>query len=56
MLQQINPDFKIKRLCLVHIDRNNKETEIDVDYRKEDIVKMLKAYKKKLNIKKLKNG
>lgn len=56
MLQQINPDFKIKRLCLIHIDRNNKETEIDVEYRKDDVIKMLKSYKKKLQIKKLKNG
>ena len=56
MLQQINPAFKIKRLCLIHIDRNNKETEIDVEYKKEEVVKLLKAFKKKLTIKQLKNG
>lgn len=56
MLQAINPEFNIKRLCLVHIDREDKETEIDVEYRKEDVVKLLKSFKKKQVIKQLRNG
>lgn len=55
MLQQINPKFNIKRLCIIHIDRSGKETELDVEYKKEEVVKLLKAYKKKQLIKQLKN-
>lgn len=55
MLQQINPAFNIKRLCLIHIDRQNKETEIDVDYRKDDVIKLIKSYKRKQKINNLRN-
>ena len=50
LLQQINPEFNIKKLMLWHIDHNGKETEYEVEYLKDDVEKMLKHYKKNLII------
>ena len=51
MLQQINPKFQIKRLALIHIDRALIETEIVVEYKKKEVERLLKIFKKnqKLN-------
>lgn len=51
MLQQINPNFEIKGLKIIHIDRNENETELDVPYLKDEVEKMLKHYKKQLKMK-----
>ena len=48
MLQQINPEFNIKRLFLIHIDHNDKITEIECQYLKHDVERMLDHYKKTL--------
>lgn len=48
LLQQLNPDFNIKGLKIVHIDHDNKKHEYDVEYLKEDVEKMFKHYKRQL--------
>ena len=55
MLQKINPDFNIKLLKLLHIDRNGVETEFEVPYLKEDVTRLLKYYKKSLKDEAFKN-
>lgn len=55
MLIQINPEFKIKQLTLIHVDREDNETEIIVDYKKTEVERLIKAHKKKLKISVLKN-
>jgi len=50
LLQQINPEFEIKTLKLIHIDHNNKETIYELEYLKKDVEKMLNHYKKQLKI------
>jgi hypothetical protein len=50
ILQKINPEFDIKLLRLLHIDGNNKETIYDLDYKKEEVERMLKHYKKTLKV------
>ena len=53
MLQQLNPDFNIKELKIVHIARDGKQTVYDLEYRKSDIERMLKHYAKELKTKEL---
>ena len=53
MLQQLNPEFNIKELKIVHIARDGKQTIYDLDYRKSDIERMLKHYAKELKTKEL---
>ena len=48
LLQQINPNYNIKGLKLVHIDHDNKQHEYDVEYLKDDVERMLKHYKREL--------
>lgn len=50
MLQTLHPEFNIKGLCIYHIDHDNNETKIPVEYLKEDVIRMLKHYKKQLKI------
>lgn len=50
MLQKVNPEFNIKMLKLLHIDGNGVETEIEVEYKKEEVMKMLAYYKKQLKV------
>ena len=50
MLQQINPKFNIKKLTLVHIDRSNVETEIEIPYLKKEVERLIKNERKKLVI------
>ena len=50
LLQTLHPEFIIKGLKLIHIDREQKETEYEVPYLKEDVERMLKHYKRQLKI------
>ena len=53
MLQKINPEFKIKRLVLIHHDHEGNVTEHPVEYLKDDVIRMCKWYKKQSMLKKL---
>lgn len=44
MCQQINPDFKIEKLNIVHIDRDGKETIYPIEYKKQEVERMLNHY------------
>jgi ATP-dependent exoDNAse (exonuclease V) beta subunit len=48
MLQQINPDFTVEELWLLHIDGEGNKTEYPVEYVKGDVERMIKHYKKTL--------
>lgn len=48
MIQKINPAFNIKVLRIQHVSPEGVHTEYDLEYRKEDVELMLKAYKLKL--------
>lgn len=48
MLQKANPEFNIKELKLLHIDREKNETEYIVPYLKDEVTKLLAFHKKKL--------
>jgi len=50
MLQQINPDFNIKLLRIIHVDREGVETHYDLQYRKSDVEKLFKHYEKQIII------
>lgn len=51
MIEKLNPDVNIKELKLVHIDRNGKQTIYPLEYRKEDVERMIKHYAKELKTK-----
>lgn len=51
ILQQINPEFEIKGLSIIHIDRQGKQTEYPLEYCKKDIERMVRHYHKELQIK-----
>lgn len=53
MVQQINPELNIKELKLIHIDRTGKQTVYDLEYRKNDVERMIKHYAKQLKTKEL---
>lgn len=46
MLQKLNPNFIIKKLIINHIDHNNKITEYECEYLKDDVERMIKHYKR----------
>ena len=48
MLQQINPEFKIKHLWLIHFDHNGGETEYELEYLKDEVERMCRDYKRQL--------
>lgn len=50
LLQQINPNFNIKLLKLIHVDHSNKITEYELEYMKDEVENMLKHYKKELKV------
>lgn len=50
LLQQYNPKFEIKMLKIVHVDHSGRETEYECPYLKDDVIKMLKHYKKTTRI------
>jgi len=52
MLQTIRPELNIKKLILYHIDHDGNEMLHECKYLKEEVVRMLNHYKKKIKIKK----
>lgn len=48
MLQQLNPDFVVKQLILVHYDHDGNETTYNLDYLKEDVERMFSFHKKSM--------
>ena len=49
LLKQINPNFNLKKLALIHIDKQTrKETEHICEYLEEDVKRMLKHYQSKV--------
>lgn len=50
IIQKINPEFKIKLLRILHVDGEGKETIYDLDYKKEEVNRMLAHYKKSLKV------
>lgn len=50
MLQQRNPEYNIKQLQIIHIDRNDKQTLYEVPYLKTECEKIIKDYSRKLKI------
>lgn len=48
MLQRMNPDFNIKKLCIVHYDHSGNVTDYELEYKKQEVELMLKDYKKTL--------
>ena len=51
IIEQMNPKFRCKKLAIIHIDRDGKETEYECDYLKEDVARMLLHYRKEQKIK-----
>ena len=49
MIQQLNPDFNIKLLMLIHYDHDGGCTTHECQYLKEDVERMLKFYKKEVS-------
>ena len=52
MLQTLRPELNIKKLILYHIDHDGNETLHECEYLKDEVVKMLNHYKKKVKIQK----
>ena len=52
MLQTLRPELNIKKLILYHIDHDGNETLHECEYLKNEVVKMLNHYKKKVKIQK----
>lgn len=50
MIKQMNPDFQIKGLILIHYDHNEKCTLYNLDYREEDVIRMLAFHKQQTKI------
>ena len=49
LLKQKNPEFVLKKLALIHIDKTTrKETVYDCEYLEEDVKRMLKHYQSKM--------
>lgn len=46
MLKQINPDFNIKGLTILHVDGNGIETSYPINYVEKEVEALLKHYKK----------
>lgn len=56
MLKRINPEYNIKMLKLIHIDREGNETEFEVPYLEEEVKRMLVHYKRQIKIQKSKKS
>lgn len=52
MLQTLRPELNIKKLILYHIDHDGNEMLHECQYLKDEVVRMLNHYKKKVKIKK----
>ena len=49
LLKQKNPNFVLKRLALIHIDKKTrKETTYECEYLEDDVKRMLKHYQSKI--------
>ena len=48
MVQQLNPEFNIKSLILVHFPHEGGMVEYHLDYLKDEVEKMLRHYKKEI--------
>lgn len=48
MLQESHPEFNIKVLKLIHIDKDNNESEIELEYKKEDVKKLIEYHSKRI--------
>jgi hypothetical protein len=49
LLKQKNPEFVLKKLALIHIDKvTRKETIYECEYLEEDVKRMLKHYRSKI--------
>lgn len=51
MLQQLNPNFNIRSLTIVHIQRDGSIKEYPVEYKKDEVEKVIKHYAKQQKIK-----
>ena len=51
MIQELNPEFDIEDLVLVHFDHNDNMTVYHLPYLKEEVVKMLNHFKKESSLK-----
>ena len=47
MVQQLNSEFIIDRLIIIHYDHSDKVTKYDIEYKKDDVIRMLKYHKYK---------
>ena len=56
MLQKLNPEFVIKSLKLYHYDHSNKCSEHQLDYLKDEVIRMCAWYKKQQKLQKLKDS
>lgn len=48
MIEQLNPDYRVVDLIILHRDHSDKETIYHLDYKKDEVIKMLKYYKKQI--------
>ena len=55
MLQKLNPEFNIRCLKLIHYDHNNKKTEYELEYLKDDVIRMCAWHKKQQKLQNLQN-
>jgi len=55
MIQQINPEFNIKLLMLIHYDHDGGCTTYECEYLKDDVERMLKYHKQQNGYKEFKN-
>jgi CRISPR/Cas system-associated endoribonuclease Cas2 len=46
MVEQLNPNYIIKGLVLIHCDHQDKVTTYNLDYHKDDVIRMLGYHKK----------
>lgn len=53
MIEKLNPGVNIKELKIVHIDREGKQTIYPLEYKREDVDRMIKHYAKSLKTKEL---
>lgn len=48
LLQQINPSFEVKQLMIIYFDHDGNESHHVLEYKKDEVEKMLKHYKKEV--------
>lgn len=48
MVQQLNPDYIIKDLILIHFDHEDNQTIYNLEYLKNDVEKMLRHFKREI--------